>query len=136
MFESINSLKSFIARFEENLNILVSIFGKTIERRFPPQWERENGTIYKFLVTAYVLQGLTLGTLGTNIFLIFLFCERTRAKYVFIKLYSIYRNTLYWDACTKTQVLGNRCPIKHDFWGNLKLIHQFDTDSTSIGIII
>ena len=69
MLESKNSLKSFIARFDENLNTLFSIIGKTIERRFPPHWERENGTIYKFLVTARVLQGLTL---GTNIFLILL----------------------------------------------------------------
>ena len=34
MLESINSLKFFIARFEENLNTLFSIIGKTIESRF------------------------------------------------------------------------------------------------------
>ena len=69
MLESINSLKSFIARFEENLNTLFSIIGKNTERRFPPHCVRNNGTIKRFLVPARVLQGLAL---DTNIFLILL----------------------------------------------------------------
>ena len=61
MFVRINSLNSLNTKFEEFLKTLLTIIGRKIEIRFPPQCERENGTMKIFLVLALVLQMFTLG---------------------------------------------------------------------------
>ena len=61
MFVRINSLNSLNTKFEEFLKTLLTIIGRKIEISFPPQCERENGTMKIFLVLALVLQTFTLG---------------------------------------------------------------------------
>ena len=79
-------------------------------------WKKTRFTQKNFLF--FVWKCLTKVRLSHKYILVFLSLIRVKKKlknYFHIKN-SCYRNTLYWDACIKTQVLRNRCSIKHAFW--------------------